>query len=144
MIGSEQLMGWDDYISWHIRNMSASHLSNHRQSKLRMRFIRLCMRVELDFINYLKMVHNKEIKMSYLIVIVLIRFWVFLRRFKWFMSFHFLYLPTVQTRKSLETSQTHPDCIRTQRQWGKSSLFLYFRPFSSNLRNQVKLSYKVL
>ena len=47
-------------------------------------------------------------------------------------------LPTVKTHKSLETPQIHPDRIRTQRQWGKSSLFLYFGPFPSNLRTHTK------
>ena len=37
-----------------------------------MRFIRLCVRVELDFVNCLKMVQTKEIKMTYLVVVVLL------------------------------------------------------------------------
>ena len=51
------------------------------------------------------------------------------------------YVPTVKTtHKSLETSQKHPERIRTQRQL----LFLHFGPYPSNLRSRVKLSYKVL
>ena len=36
---------------------------------------------------------------------------------------------TVGIRNS--TPQKHPERLRTQRQWGKSSLFLYFGPWSS-------------
>ena len=42
----------------------------HRQPKLGVRFIRLCMRVELDSVNCLKMVQNRKIKITYLIVVV--------------------------------------------------------------------------
>ena len=56
----------------------------------------------------------------------------------------FLYLPTVKTHKSLKTPQINTERIITQWQWGKPSLFLYFGPFPSNLRNPVKLSHKVL
>ena len=53
--------------------------------------------------------------------------------------------PGYQTRKSLETP---PNTLGTHKNTTtmrlKSSLFLYFGPFSSNLRDRVKLSYKVL
>ena len=69
-----------------------------------MRFIRLCMRVQLDSVNCLEMVQNKEIKMTPHFRCVLMRsgcFWGFL--------FLFLScLPTVKTQKSLETPQKHP------------------------------------
>ena len=41
-------------------------------------------------------------------------------------------------KNRLNRPQKHPERIRTQRQWGQSSLFL---SFSSNLRNQVELLY---
>ena len=47
-----------------------SRLLIHRRPKLGVRFIRLCMRVELDSVNCLKMVQNRKIKITYLIVVV--------------------------------------------------------------------------
>ena len=61
---------------------------------------RLCMSV-----NCLKMVQNRKIKITYLIVVVfLMRSGCF-----WGVSSHFWYLPTVKTQKSLETPQKHPN-----------------------------------
>ena len=66
------------------------------------------------------MVQKRKRKMTYLIVVVFLSvlgvssdFWVL----------------TVGIRNS--TPQKHPERLRTQRQWGKSSLFLYFGPWSS-------------
>ena len=53
-------------------NSYTTWLWAHRRPKLGIRFIRLCMRVELYFVNCLKMSQNKEIKMAYLIVVVLL------------------------------------------------------------------------
>ena len=46
----------------------------------------------------------------------------------------FEFWPLEGIKKSFETPQKHPERIRTQWKGGKSPLFLYFGPFSSNLR----------
>ena len=61
-------------VCWHRLRGSSSkfvyQFSNASRPKLGMRFIRLCMRVEIDSVIRLKMVQSKEIKMTYLLVVV--------------------------------------------------------------------------
>ena len=57
----------------------------------------------------------------------------------WGASSDFCVLTVGRYKKVQLNRLKHPESIRAQRQWGNSSLFLYFGPFSS-----VKLSYKVL
>ena len=84
-------------------------------------------RVELDFVNCLKMVQNNEIKMTYLIVVV------FFKRFY-----------TYQQSKLKNRLKSCPRNTQNALEHKVSSIFLCFGPFSSDLRNRIQLSYKVL
>ena len=95
----------------------------HRRPKLGMRFIKLCMRVELDLINCLKMVQNIKIKMSYLVVVV------FFKRF---------YTNQVKTQKSIEVPQKHPE-RRTQIKEGVIFISLLFNCRTKSYRSHPKL-----
>ena len=52
----------------------------------------------------------------------------------------YLGVSRLETHKSLETLEKHSERTRTQRQWDKSSLLLYFGPFPSNFTKSSKLS----
>ena len=79
---------------------------NHRRPKRGMRFIRLCMRV-----NCLKVEH-KEIKMTYLITVLFLCVLVVSGMFQ--TIYEFWKVQGYKTHELFETSQKHPERIRTE------------------------------